>query len=640
MSLPFQRIEGVNSPALGGRGNPAARCAVDSRAFGGHRVRAHPAPCRRAAGFAVPPEPRTPRALSAPAAPPASAPLGRAAWIGAAMTLQWLASPGALAAGGSTGLALAALAAWGIGARRPGRHAFLVEWLLGGLGVVALVWWVGYVLPAALVPIGLVCGAYFALGGWLLRRLGRWPLALSLPAAWCAAETMRVALPEPLGFGWLQVAHSTLDAPWAGSARLWGAVGLSWTAAAMAGLVLDLALSSSRARAALSAGLAPLAIAWAAAGATSPPECVAGPRVLLVQPGFEQERKQALKSASEFLRDQVELTRRAVSECQASGAPPPDLVCWGETMLPMDLAGEGLWEAVAGGAAPDPWRAHEAWTPADVRAAARAEDELVAGVFFGRDTAPALVPPGASFAAGAEVWEPLDGRLRRFNALALWDARGARAGYAKKLRLVPGGETMHGAERFRWVRDLALELAGYVPDLAAGEEVGVLELADRDGRAFRCSGSVCFDNAGLAPYTAAVRARDGRGAGVDFHLVVSNEAWYRESPEADHMLAFSRLAAIATARSFVRATNSGISAVLGPDGSELARVHGGTRDRMVAGWTAAYVPVPAAARRGALVPPTPYAASERLWLALALVAGPALAVAGIAGARRGRTAAS
>ena len=152
--------------------------------------------------------------------------------------------------------------------------------------------------------------------------------------------------------------------------------------------------------------------------------------------------------------------------------------------------------------------------------------------------------------------------------------------------------------------------------LLPGDETGVLELRGRDGRGYRLSGTVCFDNAHPWPYLDAVRLGP-----VDFHLVVSNEAWYETSCEMDQMVAFSRLFALMTGRAFVRATNSGVSTVLGPDGRELGRVRDARgADRAVSGYLAASVPVPApgTAER------TPYVRwsrlSEALWILLLALA--------------------
>ncbi|MEQ1894756.1 MAG: hypothetical protein ABL998_19610, partial [Planctomycetota bacterium] len=223
---------------------------------------------------------------------------------------------------------------------------------------------------------------------------------------------------------------------------------------------------------------------------------------------------------------------------------------------------------------------------------------------------------GASFSVGAEVYDLVEGEIRRKVGLILFDAAGNRAAPAFKQFLVPLGETFFGFERQAWARQLAFDSAGYVPDLVAGERTGRLTLRGRDGRLYPLSGTVCFDNAHPFPYRSALAEGP-----VDFHLVASNEAWYGTSCEMDQMLAFSRVFALSTGRSFVRATNSGVSTVIAGDGREVGRVTDAAgRDRAVAGAVALTVPVPAPG----LATVTPYVRlgrwSELLWLALGLFA--------------------
>ena len=87
---------------------------------------------------------------------------------------------------------------------------------------------------------------------------------------------------------------------------------------------------------------------------------------------------------------------------------------------------------------------------------------------------------------------------------------------------------------------------------------------------------------------------------VDFHVIVSNEAWFQRSQEYDQMIASSRCAAVMSGRTLVRATNGGVSAAYDPSGAELARLVVDGEDRMVRGALLVEVPVPAA---GEGVPP-------------------------------------
>jgi apolipoprotein N-acyltransferase len=76
------------------------------------------------------------------------------------------------------------------------------------------------------------------------------------------------------------------------------------------------------------------------------------------------------------------------------------------------------------------------------------------------------------------------------------------------------------------------------------------------------------------------------------------------------MIAFSRGLALATGRSVVRATNSGISAVIDARGRVTARITSHGRDRAVSGTLAVRVPTP-------LAPATPpYVRLRRAWTAV------------------------
>ena len=172
---------------------------------------------------------------------------------------------------------------------------------------------------------------------------------------------------------------------------------------------------------------------------------------------------------------------------------------------------------------------------------------------------------------------------------------------------MPGAETIYGLGRFQWVRDLCVGIMGYVPDLEPFDEPGTVALRARDGREFEIGISVCYDNSFLDPYVDVAREYD-----VDFHLVLSNEAWYESSHEADQMLAFSAFAAITTGRSVARATNSGVSALFGPDGSERARLVVDGKDREVEGTLEVVVPIPAGEEERA---PTFFVRTRPAWLA-------------------------
>lgn len=521
------------------------------------------------------------------------------------------ASPGILSRDGLGPLVLVALVPWALACSRTGAKSFLVEWLAAGIGSAAMCVWSSYVWSGTLLFLAIVPGFYMAVAGSVLRLLARrHPLAIAAPVAWVALETLRGLVEPPFGFGWMRLGTPLHASTWvAGSARIFGTPGLSFVAAAFAGGIADLLRRRSRRggrelrkrspKWAVAAGALPLLVAVLLSATTKPPATVPGPKLLLVQPAFEQHRKMKPQDWRELAMESIALTSKGLA---ASASAPPDLVAWGETMFPFPMAEPGLGAAFDRGVRAPEW-ARDRITRDWIDTMDEVEADLVRGRIFG------MLPRGTSFLAGVEYHRLRDDEIRRENDVLLWGAGGERKGLGGKVHLVPGAEYLCGAERIPFVRSTVESVAGYVPDLSHLERAAVLELDTRDGRTFRFGVSVCFDNAYDDPFT--VPEREGR---LDFHLVCSNEAWYERSFEYDQMVAFSRLAAIATGRSVVRATNAGISVVIDPSGREVARLEDASgADRMVAGTLAAVVPVPA---EGSAAERTPFVRLERLWIGL------------------------
>jgi apolipoprotein N-acyltransferase len=530
-------------------------------------------------------------------------------FLGALSTwaLLFLAGPGIVGRDGLGLLALVALVPWALACSRSGKHALLVEWLAAGIGSAALCVWSAYVWSGTLLFLAIVPGFYMAVAGSVLRLVHRrYPLAVAAPVAWVALETLRGLVEPPFGFGWMRLGTFLHAQSWiAGSARVFGTGGLSFVAAALAGGIADHLRKGSRRRPPRPApilAVLPFAAAVVLSFATHAPATVPGPKVLLVQPAFEQHRKMKPPDWRELAEESVQLTAKGLADTKES---PPDLVAWGETMLPFQLAEPGLGAAFDRGVRAPSWardQIERTW----IDAMDAVELYWVRTRILGLH---GVLPPGTSFLAGVEYQRLRGDEIRRENDVILWGPDGERRGLGGKVHLVPGAEYLCGAERIPFVRSTVESVAGYVPDLTHFDRAAVLELDARDGRRFRFGVGVCFDNAYDDPFTAP--AREGK---LDFHLFCSNEAWYERSFEYDQMVAFSRLAAIATGRSVVRATNAGISIVLDPAGREVARLLDPSgEDRMVRGTLAAVVPVPAGELASV---ETPFVRFERAWIGL------------------------
>lgn len=553
----------------------------------------------------------------------------RALLVAVSWMLIGLAQPGVLRADGFGHLAFFAIGPWAYAAARPGRRAFAVEWGVHSLGLAGVFAWMIQFMPAILAPMSIIPALYPAFAGVLLRRAARWPLALLAPAAWTLAEVVRWSLPVPFSFGWFRLGFLMHDTAWiVGSAAWFGTWGLTWAMAALGGLAADVVGSlirpageRSNLPVALPAGLLPLALMVGLSAKGGAPEMREGPDILVVQPGIEQGLKTARRNPFKDLYvPQVSRTLTALYETRPEGvtgpAAQPDLVLWGETFLPGKLTSEAVFEAFDAGARPAEWARRVPVTRDELEYGDFLATDLAATLFgkgrsrqsapywrstFGAPDGPEwsdrvmrsemLLPPGTSFLSGVEAWTLIDGEdgkeLRSQNGVCLWDSQGRRSKVASKVHVVPGGEASDPLTGIPFFLEAVRKVANAVPDFVGAEEATVLTLRTPGRGAFRLGIAVCYDNAFDDPFTAPIR----RGP-VDFFVVASNEAWYGKTPEMDHMLAFTRMAAAASGRAIVRATNSGISALVGPDGRVLEVLEEGGERKMVAGALRARVPVP------------------------------------------------
>ncbi len=436
-----------------------------------------------------------------------------------------VAAVGGFAPFGLFPLPVLALALWFVllQGRRPGQ-AFRLGYLFG-LGLFGGgVHWV-YIsihtyghspLPLALLAMAALV-AYLALfPAGVAWAAVRWPARdalqqylLRLPALWLLSEWLRGWLFT--GFPWLSLGYSQIDGPLAGFAPLVGSYGLGGLVAASASALALLWLERSR-----QAGLALAVIAalWLAGGLLrglgwTEPQGLAL-RVSLVQGNIPQELKWQPEQQAATLEHYLELSRK---EWDGSDWHA-DLVVWPETAVPAfyhQMEGDFL---------------------ARLRAEVLANDtDLLTGI-------PVL---------DRTHW-------RYYNAVI--NLRPPTRFYYKR-HLVPFGEY--------------LPLRGLLGDLLAVMPLPVADFSPGDDGQplLRAAGhpvgvSICFEVIfGEEMIQALPEAA--------FLVNVSNDAWFGDSLAPHQHLEMARMRALETGRWLLRATNTGISALIAPDGRVVER---------------------------------------------------------------------
>ncbi len=159
-----------------------------------------------------------------------------------------------------------------------------------------------------------------------------------------------------------------------------------------------------------------------------------------------------------------------------------------------------------------------------------------------------LFPPGAELPVTARVLEDVGQGFDAYNAALLVRTDGTVESY-RKSKLVPGVELLPFEEFLGPISALALDLGGTTGSLGTQDEREVL--ADKGSVAF--APVICYESIYGDHVAAHVRN------GAKFLAIMTNDAWWDDSPAYEQHLLYGALRAIETRRSIARSANTGIS---------------------------------------------------------------------------------
>jgi apolipoprotein N-acyltransferase len=379
-----------------------------------------------------------------------------------------------------------------------------------------------------------------AAGGVLARWLAPLPAgatparrlraALAFACGFTALEWVRGTLWT--GFPWLNIGYAHVDSPLAGWAPILGVYGVAWFAAFCAASLAVLwtpAGAPRDPRYGLSAALAVIA-ALAGWGMSyihwSRPDG-APLQVRLVQGNVEQSEKFDPGLMERGLLRHM----NQASMPPAPGTPAPQLIILPETVLPVfqDQLDPRAWEL---------WR--------------RIAEE--------RD---------ATIVMGVPLHRRVDGKDRYTNSAVAFDgttpAEALRSGELRmrydKRHLVPWGEFVPPG--FRWFVDMLNIPLG---DFDRGD---VRQPPfDIDGQ--RLALNICYEDLFGEELLPAVRPGPDGEPGASILVNISNLGWFGDTWALRQHLQIGRMRTLETARPMLAATNTGLTASIGPDGRVLA----------------------------------------------------------------------
>ena len=169
----------------------------------------------------------------------------------------------------------------------------------------------------------------------------------------------------------------------------------------------------------------------------------------------------------------------------------------------------------------------------------------------------AMIRRGFSVPAliGAEMYDAV--HEDAFNSAILLDGNGKVAGHYDKVRLLAFGEYVPGIETFPWLRKFLPAGAGR---FTAGVGPSVISLQGPNGDAWRLGPVICYEDI-LQGFL--------RGVGQlhpDLLVNLTSDSWFGADTEPWEHMALAVFASVELRVSMVRAVNSGVSALIDPNG--------------------------------------------------------------------------
>ena len=409
-------------------------------------------------------------------------------------------------------------------------------------------------LFAMCIPLCLYFGLFALVTNLAVRRL-RLPLMLAAPVVWVACEYLRSFLFT--GFPWLFLAHTQYAVlPLIQISDVTGAYGVSFLIVLVNAFVAEAALRAldkQRYRKFNTRGLLPRLICVVAAFAlvlgygfvrldVVRSEMREGPRLLIVQPNIEQVIKER-RSTKVHISEDIEKQTVAAADRALLAGRVPDMIVWPETMVQPGPEFDAEKAKQIEGFASD----HNVY--------------LMTGGTY-------VKPEPHEY----EQWDPMKEKWVKetqpftdwHNSAYVFGPDGEIKGRYDKIHLVPFGEFIPFKPQLPFMGDIILHSAGFVRHLEPGSRVVFFEMKDAQGKPYVFTTPICYE-VGFPDLFTTFVAENGKKK-ADFVVNISNDGWFRESAELEQTTAIAAFRAVENRVGVVRATNTGISAVIRPDG--------------------------------------------------------------------------
>ena len=161
-----------------------------------------------------------------------------------------------------------------------------------------------------------------------------------------------------------------------------------------------------------------------------------------------------------------------------------------------------------------------------------------------------LKPSHTARKVGNDLW------VESHNSALMTDGTG-RTEIFHKSKLVVAVEHTPYPAIFCKIDDM---LGGVMGRCIGQDEISLLNIRDKDGQNIPIGCAVCYESVYGEYYTDYIRK------GARAMTIITNDAWWGDTPGYRQHLSYARLRAIETRRAIARCANTGISAIISPSG--------------------------------------------------------------------------
>ena len=418
---------------------------------------------------------------------------------------------------------------------------FVFSWLCGFIFFILGLWWISVVSYPGLFIVSFILAFYFLLFGLFTKaiyiRFGETLFYLCAPLLWVFLEMARAYLLT--GFPWLFLAHTQYQwKTFIQISDITGAYGISFLIASI-NVYITFVLSRAFTKhipkrknrlqvvmwGSILVGLMVLSIIYGYCRVKSFKSEI-GPKIGIVQSNIEQSLKLKGDRSKEIYLKHFNLSLELLKN-------NPDLIIWAETMFPYLVKAESGTTDFLG------------------ETALACQTDMIIGAVS--DDNPSM-------------------KLSKlYNSAYLISSEGIIIGRYDKKHLVPVSEFLPMRKVFPFLEKTALKLSELkrLPLLNHGEKPGILKWKN-----YRIGLLICYES--IFPEMSRRLAMDE----ADFIINLSNDGWFKNSAELEQILIISLFRAVENKITFVRATNTGISAIISPLGliEPLKNVNGAIKE--------------------------------------------------------------